>query len=94
MVAIDSEEDKEIRDILAPIVATRLVFILGIVNLITGALVLFSCRCLPTSKIGSKLMQHAAYKRFYKYHCYIWWAFWTSVIVHAVLVIVFLGIPF
>ena len=74
--------------------AARLIFILGIINLLTGFLVLLTCRCLPTSRIGSKLMQYTAYNRFYRYHCYIWWIFWTSVIIHAAFAIGLLGIPF
>ena len=63
----------------------RLIFILGIINITTGLLVLLSCRCIP--RISGRLMQYAAYRRFFQYHCYIWWVFWTSVIVHASLAI-------
>lgn len=76
------------------IVALRVIFILGIINLVAGILVLFSCRCVPGLKITHRLMQYRAYTRFYKYHCYIWWVFWLSVIVHAVFAIMFSGIPF
>ncbi len=31
-----------------------------------------------------KFSQESAYQRFYKYHCYIWRAFWTSVVTHAI----------
>lgn len=72
----------------------RLIFILGIVNLVTGALILFSCRCLPTSKIGKSWMQNDTYKRFYKYHCYLWWVFFPSVIIHIIFAIGAFGIPF
>ncbi len=84
-------------DILQPIVATRLIFILGIINLVTGVLIFFSCRCIPSSKITKitgNLMKYRVYQRFFKFHCYIWWAFWSSVIAHAVLAILFIGVPF
>ena len=78
-------------------VVTRLIFILGITNLVTGVLVLSTCRCIPGSKITKitgNLMKYRAYQHFFKYHCYIWWAFWLSVVVHAVFAISFIGVPF
>jgi hypothetical protein len=74
--------------------AMRILFILGIINLITGLLIFFSCRCLPGSKIGKGLMKHPWYQKFFKLHCYIWWIFWLSVVIHAVLAIVYIGWPF
>ena len=75
------------------ILATRLIVILGIINLVTGLLIFFSCRCLPGSKLGSNQMKHQAYKSFYKYHCYIWRVFWPSVMIHATLAVIFFGWP-
>lgn len=74
--------------------AARLIFILGIVNLVTGVLVFASCRCVPAMRITGQIMKHAVYARFYKYHCYIWWVFWVSVVTHAVIAIGFFGSPF
>jgi hypothetical protein len=79
---------------LSPLVATRIIIILGIINLVTALLIFFSCRCLPGSKIGKNLMKHPLYQRFFKLHCYIWWVFWTSVVAHAIFVFVYLGFPF
>ena len=76
------------------IIITRLVVILGIVNVVMALSIVLTCRCIPGLKITGNLMQYAAYRRFYKYHCYLWWVFWPSVIVHSILVIVFLGLPF
>lgn len=80
-------------NILDPLVVTRLIIILGIINVTAGLLIFFSCRCLPGAKIGTWLMKHQSYQRYYKYHCYIWRVFWTSVISHALLTIIFLGWP-
>ena len=80
-------------EIVYSIVTVRVIFILGIINLVTGALIFFSCRCLPGSKLGSKLMKHRGYQRFYKYHCYIWRVFWPSVMIHAILALIFFGWP-
>ncbi len=75
------------------LIATRVIIILGIANLVTGALIFLSCRCLHGSKLGSWLTKYQAYQRFYKYHCYMWRVFWPSVMIHAILVAVFLGWP-
>jgi hypothetical protein len=75
------------------VIVARLIFVLGIVNVLAAMLIFFSCRCIPGSRLLSKLTKHAAYNRFFKYHCYIWWIFWPSVIVHAVLAFAFFGIP-
>ena len=77
-----------------PLVAIRLIFILGILNLVTGLAVFLTCRCLPGSKIGARLMRWQWYKRFFRYHCYVWYVFWPSVVVHAVLGITYFGWPF
>jgi hypothetical protein len=76
------------------LVAMRVLFILGIVNLVTGLLIFFSCRCLPGSRLGKGLMKYKWYQRFFKLHCYIWWVFWISVVVHAIFAIVYVGWPF
>ncbi len=81
-------------DILTSVVGVRVLFILGIINIVTGVLIFFSCRCLPGSKITGRLMKYQKYKRFYGYHCYIWRVFWPSVIVHAIFAIIFVGVPF
>ena len=74
--------------------ASRLILILGIVNFVTGFLLLFTCRVIPAFKPTRGLMQHAFYKSFYRYHVYLWWIFWVSVIVHVIFAINFLGWPF
>ena len=72
-------------------IAPRLIFLLGILNVVTGLLIFFSCRCLPGSRIGAALMQNRLYKGYYKWHCHIWKVFWPSVMVHAILAIVLFG---
>ena len=51
------------------IAAVRVIFILGIINLVAGLLLLFSCRCVPGLKITHRLMKYKAYTRFEKFHC-------------------------
>jgi hypothetical protein len=74
--------------------ASRLILILGFVNLVTGFLLLFTCRVIPAFKPTRSLMQHAFYKSFYRYHVYLWWIFWISVTVHVVFAMNYLGWPF
>lgn len=76
------------------IVAARVLFVLGIINLVGGILIFLSCRCLSGSAILSRVRRHPFYQRLFSYHCYIWWIFWLSVIVHAILGIGLLGNPF
>jgi hypothetical protein len=76
------------------IVVAKLIFSLGIINLVTVALIFFSCRCIPGNRLAGGLMKHSAYKHFYKYHCYLWWVLLPSVVVHAVLALAFFGVPF
>jgi hypothetical protein len=80
-------------DIFQSLAAARLIFILGVLNLVLGVAVFFTCRCLPGSRIGARLTRYGAYRRLFKGHCYMWWAFWPSVIVHSVFAIGFLGWP-
>jgi hypothetical protein len=80
-------------DIFYTAVTARVIFILGIVNLLTGALIFFSCRCLSGSRLGNRLMRYKGYQRFYKYHCHVWKVFWPSVMVHAILAVIFFGWP-
>ncbi|MAH39428.1 MAG: hypothetical protein CL873_02700 [Dehalococcoidales bacterium] len=95
-IFVDSEAQflsKTDGKIIDPLLASRLIVILGIVNLVGGVLIFFSCRCLGGSKLGVKLMKYRSYQRFYQYHCYIWRVFWASVIIHASLAIIFFGWP-
>ncbi|MDP2931811.1 MAG: hypothetical protein Q8O05_04845 [Chloroflexota bacterium] len=80
--------------IFQPVLVTRVVFILGMVNLVTVLSIFLSCRCIPGMKVAGKLMKYPAYRRFCKYHCYIWWVFWPSVVVHAIFAISLIGVPF
>ncbi len=75
-------------------VAPKIVFALGIMNLLTGLTLYFSCRCFPVGKVGKQMMQKEWFKKFYKYHCAIWKIFWTSVIIHVALAIAVFRIPF
>ena len=74
--------------------APQLIFVMGIINLVSGLFVLVTCRCIPGLKITGNLMQNVVYRTIFKYHCLVWWVFWISVVVHAVFALGFIGIPF
>ena len=76
------------------IIGARIIFITAIVNIVTILLIYLSCRCLPTSRLGKNWMKNITFKNFYKFHCYLWWIFGISVVIHVVFAIVRLGVPF
>lgn len=81
-------------DIFQPAIANKVVFSLGIINLVTAGLIFSTCRCVPGLKITRKLTRYRAYQRLLRYHCYLWWPFWTSVAVHLIFGIAAIGWPF
>lgn len=76
------------------IIYARVVFITAMINLITLSLILLSCRCVGMWGLTSKITKHSWYKRFFKWHCYVWYVFLPSVIIHAVFALTLMGIPF
>jgi hypothetical protein len=81
-------------DIFHTAAAPKIVFVLGLTNILSGLLVFFTCRCVPGWNPARSLMQHAWYQRIFKWHCVVWWVFWVSVMVHAVFAIGYYGKPF
>ncbi len=77
-----------------PLIGARLVYLLGIINIVGLLLVFFSCRCLMGSRLAKWLRQFGWYKKFYSMHCFYWWLFFVSVALHAVLAIIAYGNPF
>ena len=73
----------------------QLVFTLGITNVIFFLLILLSCRCMGILKLTNKLFEYKWYReKFYKLHCYFWWGFILSVILHTVFAFLVFGSPF
>ncbi len=71
----------------------KIIFSLGIVNLVTVILLLASCRWLPMARLGKNVMKNRYYKSFYKYHSYLWYVLGVSIVIHASLAIAFYGFP-
>ena len=67
----------------------KLIFLLGLTNLISIGLIFLSCRCLA----GGFLSRYKWYPKFFNLHCYFWWIFIISVILHATIAFLVFGIP-
>jgi hypothetical protein len=72
--------------------AIKIVYLLGWTNIVGLVLVLLSCRCILGFK-ATTLSESKLYMKFYKYHCYYWWFFIASVMIHAIFAIIVLGNP-
>lgn len=79
---------------MAALLLSRLVFILGITNLISLALVVLSCRCMLNHYFSKKLWASPLYQKFYSYHCWYWRIFFASILLHITLALIVYGIPF
>ena len=80
--------------VIDPVLGIKLVYILGITNLVSILLVFFSCRCLSGVKFVIGMMKYDWYKKFYSMHCIYWWIFAISVVLHVILSFLMLGSPF
>ncbi len=74
--------------------ALEVLFIAGIANLVFLLLVAFSCRCVGMFSLSSRWFNNKKFMKFYKYHCYYWYGFIISVLVHTVLAFYLFGWPF
>jgi len=77
-----------------PLLATRVIFALGLVNLLTLLALFFSCRCMGALGLYSKISRFRAYGTLYRFHCYYWIILGLSVAAHLGIAISVLGIPF
>ena len=65
---------------------SKIVFILGITNILFLVLVVLTCRCIaPKWKY---------FRKIYDFHIYFLWIFLISVLLHAVLALIVYGNPF
>jgi len=77
-----------------PDLGLKLIFLLGIINILSIVLVFFSCRCLMGKRLGNWLQKYPKYLKFYQKHCYFWWLFVISVFFHTLLAFLIFGSPF
>jgi len=72
----------------------KILYLAGITNIIFLLLTFFSCRCLMGPKLSRWFAQRDWFRRLYKYHCFFWWGFFLSVIIHTILAFYLFGNPF
>ena len=77
-----------------PLLGQKIVYILGITNIVSIILVFFSCRCLLGWKLTARLARFPWFQKFYRYHCWYWWLFIVSVFAHSVIALLIFGNPF
>lgn len=77
-----------------PAIASKALFYVGITNIIFIVLIFLSCRCMSGPKISNWLYKYSWYKKFYTKHCYLWWAFFISVLIHTILAFYLFGFNF
>jgi len=82
------------RGMINPLLAAKLVFVLGWTNLVGLAMVFLTCRCFIRPKLFAKLVNYNWYKKLYQTHCWWWYLFFGSVAAHALLALGVYGNPF
>ncbi len=71
----------------------QVIYVLGVINIVSGLFILFSCRCMLYTLVG-KMQKYSWYRRFYRMHNIYWWIFFASVFLHSTLAFIFFGNPF
>ena len=72
----------------------QVIFIAGVTNLIFLVLVLLTCRCIGMWRLTGRLMKNSSFLKIYNYHCWFWYAFIASVLVHTIVAFTQFGWPF
>ena len=76
-----------------PALGFKLVFILGIINVLSILAVFFTCRCLIGFKFVNEMLKRPWYRWAFDHHCWYWRIFAVSVTLHAILALLVFGIP-
>ena len=76
-----------------PFSGVQLVYIMGITNIVFMVLTLFSCRCRGFGAVSEYLLPEKIYRKFYRAHCFYWWGFIISVMLHTFFAFTYLGNP-
>ena len=76
-----------------PALGVRLVFLLGMTNVIFMLAVFFTCRCLVGVKFVNEMLKRPWYRWVFDHHCWYWRLFFLSVIIHISLALITFGMP-
>jgi len=74
--------------------AVRILFLSGLLVLLTSVLLILSCRCIPASGLVGRIRKASWFQRLFRRHCVLWFVFVTGLAVHVVFAFGFVGIPF
>lgn len=77
-----------------PLLDAKIVYLLGIANIVFLFLIAMSCRCLVGNKIGKRLVKYGWFIKISRCHGYFWWLFFFSILAHAILAFIVYGNPF
>ncbi|MFQ5406134.1 MAG: hypothetical protein ACE5DI_03190 [Candidatus Micrarchaeia archaeon] len=77
-----------------PVFGIKIVILLGFANVFFMLLILATCRCTVAFDFAKGLLDRSWFKRLYAWHCYYWYAFILSVLLHAVLALDLYGSAF
>jgi len=77
-----------------PALGVKLVYLLGITNVISFLLVALTCRCMIGVKFVNDMLKKPWYRWLFDHHCWYWRLFFLSVIIHITLALLVFGIPF
>jgi len=69
-------------------------FITGILNIIFIILIALTCRCIGMNSLTNGLMKKKWFIKLYNVHCFYWYGFFISVIIHSVVGFYLFGNPF
>ena len=72
----------------------QVLMVTGYLNLIFFILIILTCRCIGFWRLTKGLMKYKWFQKIYSWHCWYWYIFILSVLLHAVTSFLLFGIGF
>ena len=72
----------------------QVLLIAGYFNILFLLLVLLTCRCIGFWRLTKGLMRYGWFQKVYRYHCWYWYGFIISVLVHTAIAFSIFGFGF
>lgn len=72
----------------------QVLIIAGYLNILFMILVLLTCRCIGFWRLTKGLMKYRWYQKLYSKHCYFWYGFFISVLIHTLTAFSLFGFGF
>ena len=80
--------------IVDPVFGVKLVYLLGITNVLFFLLIASTCRCVIGVKFVNDMLKKQWYRWLFDHHCWYWRLFFLSVTIHIALALMVFGSPF